>query len=252
MVSSGRLRLLRQESGASSSFSFLGGLARAIRAGGRHLGGSENLDPSGPVLGLVRAAIETHDFRAAQTAGEADRQDRLVAQAPQIVVERGQHREQVVGENRFLLDRRSAMGRRSRRARSRCVDCSYPVVRRAGDSASKFQRRRFSVATETGSFPRPPSTQAVRYSPTVCGFGGQGVQTLAAQPGRKSPPFGVVASGCFRHARCGRNRAPFRRAPRDAAWCVSPRRAGRFRLRHPTLKRRLFRHGPSAVSPIPT
>ena len=85
-------------------------LGAGIHAGGRRLGASEDLDPSGPVLGLVRAAIETDDFRAAQAAGEADRQDRLVAQAPQIVVERRQHREQVVGEDRFFLDGRSAMG----------------------------------------------------------------------------------------------------------------------------------------------
>jgi hypothetical protein len=56
-------------------------LGAGICAGGRRLGASENLDPSSPILGLVRAAVEPDDFRAAQAAGEADRQDRLVAQA---------------------------------------------------------------------------------------------------------------------------------------------------------------------------
>jgi hypothetical protein len=41
---------------------------------------AENLDPTGPVLGLVGAAIEPDDFRAAQAAGEADREKRPVAQ----------------------------------------------------------------------------------------------------------------------------------------------------------------------------
>ena len=42
----------------------------------------KDFDPAGAVLGLAGPAIEADDFGAAQTAGEADRQDRPVAQAP--------------------------------------------------------------------------------------------------------------------------------------------------------------------------
>src|SRR3984957_160991 len=44
----------------------------------------EDFDPAGAVLGLVRATIEPNDLGTAQTAGEADRQDRPVAQAAQV------------------------------------------------------------------------------------------------------------------------------------------------------------------------
>jgi hypothetical protein len=45
-----------------------------------------------------------HDFRAAQAADEADRE-----QAAQVVVKRRQH-VQEIGENRFFLDWRPAVG----------------------------------------------------------------------------------------------------------------------------------------------
>ena len=63
--------------------------------------------PSSVWLG---AAIEADDFRAAQPAGEADGKDGLVAQAAQVVVQRRQHGQQLVGEDRLLLGGRAAMG----------------------------------------------------------------------------------------------------------------------------------------------
>ena len=48
----------------------------------------EDLGPAGSVLGLPGAAVEPDDFRAPQAAGEADQQDRAVAQASQIAERR--------------------------------------------------------------------------------------------------------------------------------------------------------------------
>ena len=70
---------------------------------------AENFDPAGSVLGLLGAAVEADDFGAAQAAGEADRQNGAVAQAAQIHVERRQHGQQLVGEDRLLLDGRAAV-----------------------------------------------------------------------------------------------------------------------------------------------
>ena len=69
----------------------------------------EDFDPAGAVFGLVRATIQPDDLRAAQAAGEADRQDRPVTQAPQVHVQRRQHRQQLVGEDRGLLQGRAAV-----------------------------------------------------------------------------------------------------------------------------------------------
>ena len=41
-------------------------------------GQSENLDPAGSIVGLIGTTIETDDLGAAQAAGKADRQNRLV------------------------------------------------------------------------------------------------------------------------------------------------------------------------------
>src|SRR5580704_5098053 len=44
----------------------------------------KNFDPAGAVFALVTSTIEADDFRAAEAAGEADRENGSVAQAPQI------------------------------------------------------------------------------------------------------------------------------------------------------------------------
>ena len=53
-----------------------------LAADGQEGAFGEDFDPAGAVFGLAGPAIEPDDFRAAQAAGEADRQDRPVAQAP--------------------------------------------------------------------------------------------------------------------------------------------------------------------------
>src|SRR6202020_1021954 len=63
----------------------------------------EDFDPAGAVFALVRSTIEPDYFRAAEAADKADRQDRPVAQAPQVHVQRRQHSQKFVGEDGRLL-----------------------------------------------------------------------------------------------------------------------------------------------------
>jgi hypothetical protein len=65
----------------------------------------------GSVLGLLGAAVEPDDFRAPRPAGEADQQDRAVAQTAEVAkIERRDHRFQVLGRDRFFLRGRPALG----------------------------------------------------------------------------------------------------------------------------------------------
>src|SRR5208283_6126535 len=56
------------------------------------------------------AAIEADDFRAPEAAGEADEEDRAVAQAAEIAkIERGDHGEEILGQDGLLLLGRAAL-----------------------------------------------------------------------------------------------------------------------------------------------
>ena len=71
----------------------------------------EDLGPAGSVSGLPGAAVEPDDFRAPQPAGEADQQDRAVAQAAEVAkIERRDHRLEVLGQDRFFLLGRPPLG----------------------------------------------------------------------------------------------------------------------------------------------
>ena len=69
----------------------------------------ENLDPAGAVFGLIGAAVEPDDLGAPQRPGEADRENGAVAQAAQVHVERPEHGQELVGEDRGLLCGRTAV-----------------------------------------------------------------------------------------------------------------------------------------------
>ena len=75
----------------------------------RIFAGRIDLDPAGPVLALAGAAVEADDLGAAQRPGEAERQDGAVAQSPQVHLERGEHGQELVGEDRRLLHGRAAV-----------------------------------------------------------------------------------------------------------------------------------------------
>ena len=107
----------------------------------RILAGRIDLDPACPVLALAGAAVEADDLGAAQSAGEAERQDGAVAQAAQVHFERGEHGQKLVGEDRRLLrwgPARACGG--CRRARWRCGDRSRRAALRAAGSASRSRR----------------------------------------------------------------------------------------------------------------
>ena len=144
---------------------------------------------------MVRAAIETDDFRAAQAAGEADRQDRLVAQAPQIVVERRQHREQVVGEDRFFLDRRSAMDASNAGEHGRDVPIAR-VQRFAELAIAPANPREAPLQRRDGNrlLSAPAVDAGGEIQPDGLRIRGQGIEALAAQPGGKLSPIGVVSA----------------------------------------------------------
>ena len=59
-----------------------------LAADGQERAFGQDFDPAGAVFGLAGPAIEADDFGAAEAAGEADRQNRPVAQAAQIHLER--------------------------------------------------------------------------------------------------------------------------------------------------------------------
>ena len=80
-----------------------------LAADGQEGAFGQDFDPAGAVLGLAGPAIEADDFRSAEAAGEADRQDRPVAQAPQVHVQRRQHGQELIGEDRSFLGGRAAM-----------------------------------------------------------------------------------------------------------------------------------------------
>ena len=175
-------------------------LRRALELRFRALGAAKNLDPAGSVLGLIGPAIEADDFRAAQAAGEADRQNGAVAQAAQIHLERRQHRQQFVGEDRLLLDRRAAMGaanageHRRNMPIARVERLAALAVTPANAGEPALQR------SETLQPARRPRADSLHAGGEIEADGlrvrGQGIEALPAQPGGELPPIGVIgASG---------------------------------------------------------
>ena len=64
-----------------------------------------------PAEAVLGAAVEADDFRAPQAAGEAEQQDRAVAQAPEVAeIERRDHGEEVLRQHRLFLLGRPALG----------------------------------------------------------------------------------------------------------------------------------------------
>lgn len=74
----------------------------------------KNLDPGGavavvPIEMVVADEIEPDDLGTAEAAGEAEQQDGPVAQTPQVMAERVDHRFDVVAEHGLLLPRRRSI-----------------------------------------------------------------------------------------------------------------------------------------------
>src|SRR5208283_5976723 len=74
----------------------------------------EEFRPARSLERVLGAHDEAGDLRSAQAAGEAEEEDRPVAQVPEV--RRGQeveHGQDMIRQERLLLDRRLAMGRRT-------------------------------------------------------------------------------------------------------------------------------------------
>jgi len=70
----------------------------------------QDLDPAGPIDGLIAAAVEPGDLGTPETTGKAQKQHGAVAHAPQrTLIEHRQHAHEIVWQNRFLLPGRAAM-----------------------------------------------------------------------------------------------------------------------------------------------
>jgi hypothetical protein len=69
----------------------------------------EDLDPAAAVIALPGSAIEPSDLGTAQAAGKTDQQDGAIAPAAQVLLQHRDHRQNVLGEQRFFLSRRPAV-----------------------------------------------------------------------------------------------------------------------------------------------
>ena len=180
-----------------------------------------------PSSRLAGAAIEPDDFRAAEAAGEADRQNRPVAQASQIHVERRQHGQKFVGEDRGLLQGRAGVA-------------AADAGEHGGDMAVADVERLAELPVAPGDAGQPPlegrdrklrpaaldlsrEIEADRFR-----IGRRLRKTLAAQPGGELPPVGGVgALGVVGLGRAGVGLGGLRQRRQAAAEAPGGREQGR-------------------------
>ena len=111
---------------------------------------------------ILGAAIEADDFRAPEAAGEADQEDRAVAQAAQIAeIKRGDHGEQILGQDGLLLLGRAPLGAADPRQYGGDV-AVFAVHRLAALRKIPHERRQppLDGADRTGFGPAAPEAQA--------------------------------------------------------------------------------------------
>ena len=147
------------------------------------------------ILGLVAQDVEADDFGAAQAAGKADEQHGAVAQAAQAAaVERFQHGDQILGQDRFLLHRRFGVA---------VADAGE----HGGDVAILAVERPAALGIVPGQRRQPPLDRRHRFSvpADAGGLGGdveadglrirrKYLQFLAPAPGAKMLPVGRVGA----------------------------------------------------------
>ena len=171
-------------------------------------------------------AIEADDFGAAQTAGEADRQDRPVAQAPQVHVQRRQHGQKLVGEDGGFL-------------RGRAGVAAADAGQHGGDMAVADVERLAELAVAPGDARQPPLEGGDRklraaaldlrreIEPDRFGIGRRLGKALAAQPrGEHFPVGGVGALGVVGLRRAGVGLGGLRQRRQSAAEPAGGREQG--------------------------
>jgi hypothetical protein len=202
----------------------------------------EQLDPAGAVICLAGPAIEADDFGAAQAAGKADRQDRPVAQAPQVHVQRRQHGQQLVGEDGRLLRWRAGVA---------ATDAGED----GGDMAVTDVERFAELAVAPGDPGQSPfegrdgkfgaAALDLRRKVEANGFriGRRLRKTLATQPRGELPPVGgICALGVVGLRRAGVGLGGLRQRRQAAAQAPGGREQGRgARAWGLGLERRVFR-----------
>ena len=212
-----------------------------LAADGQEGAFGEDFDPAGAVLGLAGPAIEPDDFRAAEAAGEPDRQDRPIAQAAQIHVERRQHGQKFVGKNGGLLEGRAGVPPPDAGQDGGDMpvtdlqwDAELPVA--PGDPGQPpLEGRDGEFGAAALDLRREVEADRFR-------IGRRLRKTLAAQPGGELPPVGGVgALGVVGLRRAGVGLGGLRQRRQAAAEAPGGREQGRGRAGSPGLRRRTFR-----------
>ena len=187
--------MARQKSGASSSFSLRGGLARAFVLA---------VDTS------ARAKISIHPVPSSDWFGPQSRPTISERRRPpakpiaKIALSRRPLKslssvasiaQQVVGEDRFFLDGRSAMGASNAGEHGRDVPIAR-VQRFAELAIAPANPREAPLQRRDGNrlLSAPAVDAGGEIQPDGLRIRGQGVETLAAQPGGKLSPIGVVSA----------------------------------------------------------
>ena len=159
-----------------------------------------------PLRPSSAAAIEADDFRAPEAAGETDQEDRAIPQAPEIAeIERGDHGEEILGQDRLLLLGRAALGAADPRQHGGDVPVlavdrlaalgEIPLERREPplDGADRARLR----AGRAGGAGGDVEAENLRIR-------GQGGEVLPARPGGVMAPVGGVgAVGVWRRGGAG-------------------------------------------------
>ena len=153
----------------------------------------EDLGPAGSVLGLPGAAVEPDDFRAPQPAGEAEQQDRAVAQASEIAdrASRSSPRDPRAGSLLSAPAAAPGCGGR-RRGRWRRGGRRGRMFPRAARNSTQRREPSLEGGDRVGFSGHPPGGAGGDIEAQDLGVRGQGGQAVAARPGGIVPPVGSV------------------------------------------------------------
>ena len=155
---------------------------------------SNDFQPARALQRVLGAAVEADDFGAAQSAGEAEQQDRPVAHVAQIGRgQRVEHGDEVLGHERLFLRRRPAMG--AAHAREHGGDVAVPAIEgeaRLGETPDQRGKAAFD-----GGDRAPSGARGERGDVEADGFGiGERprLQPLTDAPAEIIAPIGGIGA----------------------------------------------------------
>ena len=169
----------------------------------------EEFRPAGAFERILRAHDEADDFRAAQAAGEAEQQDRAVAQLAEIGRRQDvQHRDEMLRQERLLLDGRPAVaaadaGEHGRDMAVLAVEGQGPLDEAPDERREPPLDRCDAARLVTGAL--SAGGERGEIEPDAFGIGERPqVQTLAGAPAQiVAPVGGVGAVGVLGRRRAG-------------------------------------------------